>query len=164
MSDKQKLKYISEWINLQKQAGFKDYDLSKYLGISNTSVGRFKQNQYYILTRMGEKVFEIISKAENDGKKIKPTISIKDDPTPENPQRWNEAQINTLRNFAKNHSELIEDIRKDTASLEEYTKGRFSYLFNELNGIRESLEKVEKDNEAGKPRVGLLRRVWRWLW
>lgn len=198
MSDKQKLKYISEWINLQKQAGIKDYDLAKFLGISNTSVSRFKLNQYYILTRMGEKVFEIIKKAENDGKKIKPTISIKDDPTPENPKRWNEAQINALHNFVNNHSELIEAIRKDTASLEDYTKAKIDLIRgitndhrNKINDITTRLngQSMQIDVIKSKidefisditntnlklielkqmiqfnPRVGWLRRLWRWLW
>lgn len=183
MSDKQKLKYISEWINLQKQAGIKDYDLAKFLGISNTSVSRFKLNQYYILTLMGEKVFEIIKKAENDGKKIKPTISIKDDQTPENTQRWNEAQINALHNFVKNHSELIEAIRKDTASLEDYTKAK-NDITTRLNGqsmqidvIKSKIDEFIRDitNTNIKlielkqmiqfnPRVGWLRRLWRLLW
>lgn len=156
MSDEQKLKYIYEWVNLQ------------------------------------------IKKAENDGKKIKPTISIKDDPTPENPKRWNEAQINALHNFVNNHSELIEAIRKDTASLEDYTKAKIDLIRgitndhrNKINDITTRLngQSMQIDVIKSKidefisditntnlklielkqmiqfnPRVGWLRRLWRWLW
>ena len=94
-------------------------------------------------------------------------------------ERWTEAQVNTLHNFAKNHADLIYELRKQVASIEDYTKGKFDLISSSIVEIKKEFNSVwlklyDLENELitlrlqvqalKKPNTGLLRRLWRWLW